>query len=110
MGSVWINLLNNKISVSIIDGASGTAFLSFDKTQVFCVTIEYSIAKSGFSQIGTLQAISDGTNVNIADVNIKIGLPLVVFSATITGGSFNIEYTSTTTGANGTLKYSSRVW
>lgn len=99
--SSGITLLDNQ--------ASPVLAVAYDKTYNF-VIIEYSISRGGESRVGRLILPNNGTSVSINDDFVDTASVGIVFSASIVGSNVNINYTSTSTGSNGTFKYTIRRW
>jgi len=99
-------------SVSLVDNQSSpvTAF-SYSATTYNFSIIEYSLTRNTSKQVGRLFIANDSTTVTLtnefADMNNDSG---VKFSAVVSGGNVNVQYTTTSTGFNAFLKYSIRQW
>jgi hypothetical protein len=72
--------------------------------------IDFSIHRSTARETGTIYVTTDGVNVQVAVGESYIGNSGVTFSGTITGGTFNLLYTTTATGSSGTMKFMVRRW
>ena len=73
--------------------------------------VEYSVERDGDFRTGRILVANDATtNVGFSDDFVDTASVGITFSASITAGTLNIEYTSTSTGFAGTLKYSIKKW
>lgn len=101
-----------KSSVTLIDNQSSplTAF-SYSASTFNYSVIEYSITRSTSKEVGFLFVANDASTASIAkaftDLNSVTG---ITFSVIVSGGNVLVQYTSTATGNNGTLKYALRQW
>jgi len=96
--------------ITILDNQSSwTNLFSIPNTYPYMV-FEYSVAKAGFTRVGTLLVTYDGTNVAFNDSFVESGATGVVLQAIVSGGNIQFQYMSTSTGGNGTFKYSWRKW
>jgi hypothetical protein len=107
LGGMQVSILE---SAAIADNqVSPTTFLTIP-TSYNAVVIDYSVNKSGNFRTGRILYATDGTNVSITGDYVEQGTTGVTISATVSGSNVNVQYTSTATGAAGTLKYSFRQW
>lgn len=101
--SSTVSLVNNQVSPV-------TAFSYSASIYNFSV-IEYSLTRNTSKQIGMLLIANDSTTATLtnafADMNNDSG---VKFSASVSLGNVNIQYITTNTGSNASLKYSIRQW
>jgi len=99
-------------SISLIDNqVAPLTALSFPVATFNFSIIEYSLTRSTSKQVGMLFIANDGTSATLAgpfaDLNSDTG---IVFSALVTGGNVELQYTSSSTGFNAAFRYSIRQW
>lgn len=101
--SSTVSLVNNQLSPV-------TAF-SYSATTYNFSVIEYSLTRNTSKQVGMLLIANDTSTATLTnaftDMNSDTG---VNFSATISSGNVNVQYTTTSTGFNAAFKYSIRQW
>lgn len=98
-----ITLNNNVISP--------TTFLSYNAASFPFVIIEFSVARGTSRRVGRMLIANDGTVTAFNDDSVETGSGTgVIFSATISGGNVELQYTSDNSGASGTFKHSYRRW
>lgn len=91
--------------------ASPVTLFSYAAASNLYVVFEYSILKAGSYRVGRLLVATDGTSTTSeSDDFVETGTSGVALSAVYSGGNVNIQYTSTNTGANGSLKYYMTGW
>lgn len=90
--------------------SSAATILTFDATQIPAVQITYTITRGVNIRTGvyTIVAGTDasGTNLQGSDSGTQNAAPGVTFSVTESSSVVSWKYTTTSTGANGSLKYS----
>lgn len=86
-----------------------TAF-SYSTASTNFSTLNYSIIRNGQTQVGRLLIANTASVASLADDNTYTASSGIVFSATISGGNVLVQYTSTNTGFNGTMKYTGQQW
>lgn len=74
------------------------------------IIVEYSIIRSGVKEIGTIDLTTNGTLVAIATNGSATGATGVTFSGVISGSNLVLQYTTTSTGSDATMKYEIRRW
>ena len=99
-------------TVSLVDNQSSpTTAFSYSSTTYNFSVIEYSITRNTSKQVGMLLIANDASSATLtngfADLNNITG---VTFSTTVSGGNVNVQYTTSSTGFNASLKYSIRQW
>jgi hypothetical protein len=74
--------------------------------------VDYSISRGTAKETGSILITTDGTtNVGLSTANVNAtGSAGVMFFGLITGGNFHLQYTSTSTGSSGTMKFVLRRW
>lgn len=98
-----VTLMDN---TAVADVAASWAVASFTTLH-----IDYSIKRGSAVEAGVIKLVSDGTNAGIAQgAAASLGSNGVVFSADISAGNLRLLYTTTSTGANATLKYKAHKW
>lgn len=85
--------------------SSPVTITSWPQANALAILFMYNIRRgTGFSRTGTLIIDSDGTNVVTEDgPTTGVGDAGVTFSATISSGNINLQYTSTSTGVQPVL-------
>lgn len=75
------------------------------------IEVRYSIVRGATQAFGTMNIITDGTTITFADGSRMETLPVgITFNAVIVGSNVEVQFTSTSTGTAGTLKYSYKGW
>lgn len=72
--------------------------------------IEYSIDRGSLQRIGTLKLMNDASTVTLQDEKMETLPTGITFTAVVSGPNVEIQYTSTSTGQTGSLKFSMRSW
>lgn len=85
-------------------------FLTLDLSDNRFILIEYSLERTGNYQVGTLYVTNNDTIASLADTSVDTGTLGVSFSAAIDGSDVVIEYMTTNTGSNATMKYIAKKW
>lgn len=110
LNGLAIHALSSTVSLVNNQSSPVTAF-SYDATVYNFSVIEYSLTRGTSKQVGILLIANDATTATLtngfADMNNDAG---VKFSATVSGGNVNVQYTSTNTGSNASMKYGIRQW
>lgn len=97
--------------LTVLDNQSSwTPIITLNKTTYPFVIIEYSLVKSGVYRVGRFLLTNDGTNTGFSDDYTETAFSGVNFDAIISGSNVQIVYTTTSTGAAGTLKHSTKKW
>ena len=97
-------------TATIQDDTTGT-FFTINGTAIPAFEVKYMIRRGGYTQTGNyiIVASTDGTggDLDAQDPNpVSNGSPGVTFNISETAGVVSFGYTSTSTGATGTLYYS----
>ena len=110
LNGLAIHALSSTVSLVNNQSSPVTAF-SYSASAYNFSVIEYSLTRNTSKQVGILLISNDSTSASLTngfdDLNNDTG---VTFSASVSGGNVNIQYTTTNTGFNGSLKYSIRQW
>ena len=113
-GAINLNGLSQSIlsaPITLLDNQSlAQALFSYPAASFPYVVIEYSVVRDGFRRLGRLLVANDGTITSESDDYIETAVTGVVLSTIIVGSSVVVKYTTTSTGFNGTFKYSGRAW
>lgn len=73
--------------------------------------IDYSLNRAGILETGSLNLVTDGTNVSISTGGATLnGASGVSFSGAISGSNLIVRYTTTSTGNPAVMKYSVKRW
>jgi hypothetical protein len=112
-GAIKLNGLNQSIlssPLTLVDNTSSPTTLFTYPSSTSYAVIEYSVVRDGIYRVGSIIVTTDGTITSESDNYVETTSTGVTFSATVTGGNVAIQYTTTSTGFNGTFKYSGRSW
>lgn len=74
------------------------------------IKIDFSILRGALKEIGTVYITTDGSSASVVSVNGVLSDTGVTFNAGISGSNISLMYTSTSTGAGGTIKYQMTRW
>lgn len=74
------------------------------------ILVDYSIIRSGVKEIGTIDLTTDGATVAISVQGAALAATGVSFSSVISGSDIVLQYTTTSTGSDATMKYNIRRW
>lgn len=74
------------------------------------IIVDFSLLRGVAKEVGTLHITSDGTNVSLDAVGTYLAVSGITFSAFISSGTLHVQYTSTSTGVSGSMKYSLKRW
>jgi hypothetical protein len=75
------------------------------------INLQYSLKRgSANRENGMIQLIHDGSSASIAVSGTTIGSSGIEFSASISGSNLILQYTSTSTGTAGVIKYKVNKW
>lgn len=98
-------------TVSLVDNQSSptTAFTYPAASYNFSV-IEYSLTRNTSKQVGMLFVANDSSSATLTNAFADLNISGVTFSATVSGGNVEIQYTTTSNGFNAFLRYSIRQW
>lgn len=110
LNGLAIHSLSSTVSLVNNQPSPVTAFIYSASTYNFSV-IEFSLTRSTSKAVGIILVANDSSTATLtqalADLNADLG---VTFSASVSGGNVNIQYSTTNTGFNASLKYSIRQW
>lgn len=97
-------------SATIVDNTvSPTTIFTYPAANRYA-KIDFSLEKDGERQLATWNIINDGSVITDSIVDIQTGPTGVTLSAVIAGANVLIQYTSTSTGGDGTMKYQIKKW
>jgi len=95
---------------TLLDNNLGTVF-SYSAASYKFTFIRYSIERNGNYKCGTVLITNDATTPAIADNGfVELGSTGVTFLAAISAGNVQLQYSTTTTGFNASMKYSITQW
>lgn len=106
-GALRQSVLFSNIEVLNNDSA---VIASFDITDIFHVTIEYSIVRDGAYRTGRLMAVHDGTNAFVTGDLVETAPLGVTMTATLVNGPLEIVATTTNETESAFISYSYRAW
>jgi hypothetical protein len=90
---------------------SPTNVVTWDVATYSIIVIDYSIYRSTAVEAGRIHLVSNGTTTGFAQgVIASVGTHGVTFTADTSGGLLRLRYTTTSTGANATMKYRAWKW
>lgn len=72
--------------------------------------IDYSISRGTFKETGQMFVTTNGTDASVSRSETYIGDVGVAFSAVINAGDLEVSYSTTSTGADATMKYTVKRW
>lgn len=96
-------------STSIADNTTDNVF-SVNVAGSENIIVEYSIVRGLAKETGQLFITSDGTNAAVTKASAYLSDVGVEFSASISVGVLQLDYTSDNSGSTGTLKYFIKRW
>jgi pectin methylesterase-like acyl-CoA thioesterase len=95
-----VDLNDNQITAATIAAIEATALY-----------VDYSISRGTSARTGTLLIARTGSTVALVDTGVDVGGTIgVTISVTCVGSLINLQYTSTATGDDPVIKYSTRNW
>jgi len=94
--------------VTLIDNTTNGTFLTVPST-VQSVKIDYSVVRNSLLETGTLW-VTGGATPGIAGTSATSGDVGTDFSAVVSGPNLLLQYTTTNTGFNGTMKFVFENW
>ena len=109
LGGLVYDVLSSPITLLDNQSVPVTA-LSYDATNYRFAILEYSVIRGTSYRVGRLLIANNGTIATISDDFNETSTSGVSFSVTISGGSVNLNYTTTSTGSSSTFKFSARRW
>ena len=113
-GAVVLNGLDQTIlsaPITIVDNTSSpTALFVYSASTFPYAVIEYSIVRDGQYRVGRFLVANNTSVTSESDDYVETNTTGVTLTATIVGSNVVVMYTSTSTGFNGTFKYSGRTW
>jgi len=114
VGAIELNGVSQTVlsgGISLTDNTlSPAALFNYPAATFPYAVIEYSIVRNGCYRTGRLLIANDTTITSESDDYIETSATGVTLTATISGSSVVVMYTTTSTGFNGTFKYSGRTW
>lgn len=99
-------------AITLLDNISPIAVTLFSysaATYPFMI-IEFSIVRNGTANTGLMLITSQGSSSTASTTQAQLGSTGITLGQTNTSGTVAVNYTSTSTGFNGTFKYSIRAW
>ena len=97
--------------LTMLDNQSAPAALfSYDAVSNPFAVVEYSVVRNGNYRTGRLLIANDGSLSSQSDDYTETNITGVSFVTTVVGSDVAVMYMSTSTGFNGTFKYSIRKW
>lgn len=101
---------NQPTTFSIVDNQiSPLPILTFSNLTYQSCYFDFRITKSGNTDFGTVIVFSSGAVVQSVQYSANTGTPSgVIFTATVSSNTVSLNYTSTSTGAAGSLVYTTR--
>jgi hypothetical protein len=109
--SLGTQKLENLKSVTLNDNISTpTMAFFYNATAYRYAIIEYSIERSFDARVGRLLVVNSSLGVSMSDDFTDIGDTGILFTAGISFPNVIIQYVSTMTGFNGTMKYTIKGW
>jgi hypothetical protein len=109
LNGLHYSILSSPITITDNTASPATLFSYAAATYPYAV-VEYSIVRNGAYRTGRLLIANDGSSTAISEDFVNTTTTGVTISATVSGGNVLVQYTSTSTGFNGTFKYSIRQW
>lgn len=97
-----VTLLDNSITPVVM--------LAMDSTLYPFSIIEYSVVRNGERKVGRLMMTHNGVIANVSDDFSPTADLGISFLADISGANIRLKYETTSTGFDGTMKYSIRKW
>lgn len=94
--------------VTLIDNTTNGTFLTIPST-IQSVKLDYSVIRAATLETGTLW-ITGGASPGIAGTSASSGDIGTDFNAFVSGPNLLLRYTTTSTGSNGTMKFSFESW
>ena len=99
------------VSATLTDNvAVATTIFSFAHASYKYLVLDCSVTRSTNAYLPTLKVLTDGTNASVAYDGPSIGSVGITFSAQVSGANCLVQYVSTSTGFNATMKYTIRRW
>jgi hypothetical protein len=109
LNGMHMSILSNGITITD-NTASPTTLFSYSATTYPFAVIEYSMVRNGTYRTGRLLIANDGSNTALSEDFVNTLPTGVNITAQVSGGNVLVQYTSSSTGFNGTFKYSIRQW
>ena len=95
---------------TLTDNTSNGTVFSVNYAGSEYMIIDFSLNRSTSRETGSLYVTTDGTNVSVAEGGSYLGSTGILFSGSISGPNFILQYTSTATGSSATMKFMVRRW
>ena len=99
-------------TATLNDNTTGTVF-TVPVASATSMFVEYSVIRGTNRQTGLLIVTTNGTTAEVASssLNFPNGVDAgIKFTADVSGSDLRLRYTTTSTGNNGAMKYSTRRW
>jgi hypothetical protein len=113
-GAIVLDGLSQSIlssPITLIDNTSSpTTLFSYPAASAPNAIIEYSIVREGMNRVGRFLVANNTSVTSESDDYVETNTTGVTLTATIVGSNVVVMYTTTSTGFNGTFKYSGRSW
>lgn len=93
---------------TLLDNSTGDVFVLLLANSN--IIVDYSIVRGTGKETGQLIMSSDGTNVQVSGNSSAVVDCGVSFSGDINAGNIRLRYTTTSTGSNATMRYSTKRW
>lgn len=97
-------------STTLTDNTTNGIVTTLVSANANTVFIKYSLKRGTNFQTGELKIVNDGTTPLIVDASLPIGDCGTTFSVDISGANLRLLYTTTSTGSNVSMKYTSESW
>lgn len=98
-------------NVLLDNQAAPVTTFSFDASLYKFAIISYSVRRGTQYRTGRLLVSTNGSSTTgFSDDFVETGATGITFSVNISGSTLEVQYTSTSTGVNGELKYSINKW
>lgn len=89
---------------------SPTNIITYATASYSYVQLQYGITRNGVTRTGRLMVSNNGTLVSYSDDDVDLSDLGITLSASISGPSLQIQYTSTATGFNAAIKFFEKKW
>lgn len=97
-------------TVALADATTNGTVFSVAYSGSQNIVVEYSILRGTSKVVGSMFITTDGTTAVVAGSDAELSLAGVTFSAAISGSNLILQYTTTSTGSAGTMKFEMRRW
>lgn len=110
IGMNGLNIQGLQTFTMLDNQASPQSAIMFDFATVPFVIIEFSISRDADRRVGRLLISNNGTIASLTEDVNNLGDVGINIMATISGSNVIVQYISTNTGFNASMKYSMRSW